>query len=765
MRRLRLALAVLMLALALPIALLVGRALQSVAFEERVRHETVAARVFDEMERSLSDFLEREEARPIGAYGFYGWRDAAGDGATQPPRSPLSRPASEPFVIAHFQIDPDGSWHSPLRPRDTRLGSRFGDWPAAGEERERVERGLREIETEVVPFWQRMAERQQARDMEEAIEEMLNFAQAKEETAEADRVAPGTLARPQKPAPKRQSAKIASKAKGELAEAEGFDAAAVEVAGGKSDRDVATPDMKQIASKKSTYDVLQSFNRGAEQRRERKAVVTEEPRLKKHAAAPARPAQKLARPSTRAGEAAPAPADKDAPAERTPVPQSVIAPRAPASEPTPYASSPSVIGRAIEDTSAMLDGLSSRSSADYAAETQAELDLADDEQHGAGAAGRADARVEESIRIVREPMVGVALGPEHVMLYRTVLVDQQGYRQGLLIDANELGRWLEERVIAASPLRDSVVLAFGAEPATPAVPADYYISEHTFAEPFDTLAARLAVEPLAGGRSADTIYALAALLVIVALGGLLAVDRMVTVVVHFAERRNNFVAAVSHELKTPLTAIRMYGEMLRDGLVPSEEKRHEYYGTISDESERLSRLIDNVLEFSRLEKGNREFNMSAGAIGGLVEEIADKMRPHALREGFELRVEVEPDLPPVRFDRDALFQMIFNLVDNAMKYAKSAERHDVVVQCGRDERGSVQLSVRDYGPGVSRRVLGKVFEPFFRGEDELTRTAKGSGIGLALVKELGESMGAAVSGANVEGGGFRVSIAFPAVSA
>jgi signal transduction histidine kinase len=236
---------------------------------------------------------------------------------------------------------------------------------------------------------------------------------------------------------------------------------------------------------------------------------------------------------------------------------------------------------------------------------------------------------------------------------------------------------------------------------------------------------------------------------------------MVSVVVHFAERRSNFVAAVSHELKTPLTAIRMYGEMLRDGLVSSDEKRHEYYGTISDESERLSRLIDNVLEFSRLEKGNHELSMSAGQIGGLVREIAEKLRPHAEREGFALCVEVDPELPPVRFDRDALFQMVFNLVDNAMKYAKGADRHEVVIRCARDDRGSVLLSVRDYGPGVSRRMLGKVFEPFFRGEQELTRTAQGSGIGLALVKELGEAMGAAVTGANAEDGGFRVSIAFP----
>jgi signal transduction histidine kinase len=237
---------------------------------------------------------------------------------------------------------------------------------------------------------------------------------------------------------------------------------------------------------------------------------------------------------------------------------------------------------------------------------------------------------------------------------------------------------------------------------------------------------------------------------------------MVAVVVDFAERRNNFVAAVTHELKTPLTAIRMYGEMLRDDLVPNDEKRREYYGTISDESERLSRLIDNVLEFSRLEHGRREMNWSVGAIGPVIEEAARKLRTHLDRESFSLEIEVDAGLPPVRFDRDALLQVLFNLVDNAMKYAGSAGRRVVVLEARRRAAG-VEVAVRDFGPGVSGRHLSRIFEPFYRGEDELTRSAKGTGIGLALVKDLAERMGAAVAGANAEGGGFRVCLAFRAV--
>ena len=178
------------------------------------------------------------------------------------------------------------------------------------------------------------------------------------------------------------------------------------------------------------------------------------------------------------------------------------------------------------------------------------------------------------------------------------------------------------------------VLSFSSEAGgaeTPGAPDGARRYRHRFAEPFDAVTASVALAPLGGGSGAGVVYALAALLVLTGGVGLFAVHRMVTVAIGFAERRSNFVAAVSHELKTPLTAIRMYGEMLRDDLVPSDDKRREYYRTITAESERLSRLIDNVLEFSRLEKGTRSMRLTAGALGPVVEEVAELLRPHAER--------------------------------------------------------------------------------------------------------------------------------------
>jgi len=623
MKRLRWTLLGVALALAAPVLLLVSRALDGAAVEREVGHRAVAERAFDEMERALSHFLEKEEARPVEAYRF--GSDTREGGSS----SPLSVPAAERFVVGHFQIEADGRITTPLLPEDVDAARLRGDWPPAGTDGERILRAAAHLEQVVYPYWREVRERGRgvtgrAPEAEGVLPERLRTAR-KEEAAAG-------------------------------------------------------------SAPSGTYEILQSFNRGAQQRESRKRVVT------------------LARPPA-AGPPRPGALD-----ERTV--DAAVASEAPAP------SSPRAEGDAFVQPA-------------------------------------------ERVRIVREPMRGVVLDAAHLMLYRTVLVDRQGLRQGLLLDRAELGSWLQAEVITTSPLAGSVQLAFLDDSGTaPPAPAGWYVVSHGFAPPFDALRAELAVEPLPGLDRSRDIQILAGLLLGVTVAGLLAIYRMSAVVVHFAERRSNFVAAVTHELKTPLTAIRMYADMLRDGMATSEEKRDEYYRTIGSESERLSRLIDNVLEFSRLEKGGRELTWVVGGLEDVLDEVAGKLRPHLQHAGFELVVELESGLPPVRYDRDAVVQMLFNLVDNALKYARDARPRRVVLRCAREADGRVTLSVRDFGPGVPRRQLTRVFEPFYRGEAELTRRTQGSGIGLALVKDLAQAMGAAVRGVNAEGGGFRVSIAF-----
>ena len=384
------------------------------------------------------------------------------------------------------------------------------------------------------------------------------------------------------------------------------------------------------------------------------------------------------------------------------------------------------------------------------------------EQMGAAEAKRTDEDELDGIVAANvDPMIGRPTQNGDLVLTRSIWRGTNVERQGLVLDRAALVAWLETRVLTESGLSDRVELEFGASGLQRRETGTSHRYLHRFAEPFDALLARLDLEPLPGLGSERPIYALALLLMLVATIGIYAVDRMTRVVVDYARRRSDFVAAVSHELKTPLTSIRMYGEMLRDGLVSSKEKRAEYYTTITDESERLSRLIDNVLEFSRLEQHRRDLSLVVGSLPEAIREASEKLRTHIEREGFRLELDLDEGLPAVKFDRDGVTQLVFNLVDNALKYARHAETRKIVIGLHL-ENERVELRVRDFGPGVPDDQLRRVFEPFYRIGEELTRTTKGTGIGLALVKELAEGMGAVVLGRNATDGGFEVCIAFKA---
>ena len=363
------------------------------------------------------------------------------------------------------------------------------------------------------------------------------------------------------------------------------------------------------------------------------------------------------------------------------------------------------------------------------------------------------------------PFSGRLVGARHLVLSRAVIHQGRVYRQGAVLDVPQLERWLREQGLGSNALARHASLSLS-NAAAPVVPpmgaptsATAFAYQHRFAEPFADLTARLVLPTLPGSGSLTYVYALSGLLLAATVLGLAALYQMVSVVVGFAERRNNFVAAVSHELKTPLTAIRMYAEMLRDGMVASDDKRQEYYRQITAESERLSRLINNVLEFAHLEQGSREVALVTTSVAPVLDEVADMLRPHAAEHGFELQVEIEENLPAVRFERDALMQVLWNLADNAIKYARGSVPQRIALR-GYTEAGQVVVSVRDHGPGVAARHLGKIFEPFYRGETELTRRNKGTGLGLALVRGLTERMGAEVSGRNHTDGGFEVQVRF-----
>jgi signal transduction histidine kinase len=327
-----------------------------------------------------------------------------------------------------------------------------------------------------------------------------------------------------------------------------------------------------------------------------------------------------------------------------------------------------------------------------------------------------------------------------------------GRSEGLVVDSRQLVDVLKSRVLEARGLGEVAELAdqsseFERGPA----PAKAYVFTHRFAAPFQSLQTTLRLRALSEPEDGSLIYPLLGVLAASIVLGLLALYRMAATQVRFAERRNNFVSAVSHELKTPLTAIRMHAEMLEEDLVAGEPKRREYYRTITRESERLTRLIDNVLALAQIERRQKQLELRVGNICPIVNESVEVLRPHVESQGFQLEFAVSGNVPDVCFNPDALRQVLFNLVENALKYGRQAQDRRITIVCSGEGQGAV-LSVRDRGPGVRHDQLRSVFEPFFRGEDELTRKHQGTGIGLSLVKGLAEAMGGRVRGENANPG-------------
>jgi len=244
----------------------------------------------------------------------------------------------------------------------------------------------------------------------------------------------------------------------------------------------------------------------------------------------------------------------------------------------------------------------------------------------------------------------------------------------------------------------------------------------------------------------------------VLVGGFLAMYRFGVQQLKLAQQQQNFVSAVSHELKTPLTSIRMYGEMLRSGWA-DDSKKQVYYEYIFDEGERLSRLIDNVLQLARLNRSEPAISLESIAVGELVDVLRSKLSTQVERAGFELDIVVDASLDDafVSADIDALTQVFINLVDNAIKFSGDAETRKVTVTARPMDKRRVVFTVRDFGPGIPTAEMKRLFGLFYRPDNELTRTTAGTGIGLALVSQLVTTMHGRVDVVNREPGAeFRV---------
>lgn len=229
--------------------------------------------------------------------------------------------------------------------------------------------------------------------------------------------------------------------------------------------------------------------------------------------------------------------------------------------------------------------------------------------------------------------------------------------------------------------------------------------------------------------------------------------------VELARRKEDFIAAITHELKTPLTGIRMYADMLKAGWVASPDAAEGYATRILDETGRLGHLVDQVLDLAALERGVARVNAQPGDLGAAVVDAAGLMQPKAAEAGLELVTDVAEELPEVTFDPRLVRPLILNLLDNAIKYGARGTTKEVGVRVA-TEGERVVVTVFDHGDGIPPALRKKIFEPFQRAGGELTRDAPGVGIGLALVKRYAEAHNARIVVESEVGKGTQVSVRF-----
>ena len=367
----------------------------------------------------------------------------------------------------------------------------------------------------------------------------------------------------------------------------------------------------------------------------------------------------------------------------------------------------------------------------------------------------------------------------HFVLFRNVWRDGKRFTQGAIIDQQAFidslvaDAFRETALSSMSDLivafRGNVLAAFsGDETAKSRSRSDTLtgslLYQASLSAPLGDVNLISTIQKLPSGPGGTLINWITLVLVIVLCGGFYVMYRLGIGQIDLARQQQDFVSAVSHELKTPLTSIRMYGEMLLEGWA-DEERKKTYYGFIHDESERLSRLIANVLQLARLTRNDPQFDLKETTVAELCDLIVSKISSQVKRAGFALDIDKDHELGDavVLVDTDCFTQIVINLVDNAIKFSQNAKEMRVAISCRQKRNGFFEFSVRDYGPGIHKDQMKKIFRLFYRPESELTRETIGTGIGLALVHQLVLAMDGQIDVCNREPGA-EFTVVFPVIS-
>ena len=375
------------------------------------------------------------------------------------------------------------------------------------------------------------------------------------------------------------------------------------------------------------------------------------------------------------------------------------------------------------------------------------------------------AEQEDTVQIRIEPFVPVIVGGQNseqsifggqVFMLRHVQIENRHFLQGFQLNEQKVLKEVKDS--AQRFMREGMSFELSQTEGPDA--AFVAILDFGFG---DLVLNLMEIDPAWIGRQIDKLrnwyFSMIGIVFLAVVLGLASLWRNARAQLKLAEKKDDFISAVSHEFRTPLTSIRMYSEMLEKNWVKSEDKIAEYYKNMRQESERLSRLIENVLDFSRIQKGRKKYTFNLGDINKCIANVVEMMRPYATQNGFSIETDFQP-LNQTAFDNDAITQIVVNLLDNAVKYARNAEDKTITIRTGKREQ-FILIEVEDHGPGVPHRQRKKVFEQFYRTGSETTRETNGTGLGLALVKKFAEAHNGFVEILNAKpmGAVFRVGLA------
>ena len=373
-----------------------------------------------------------------------------------------------------------------------------------------------------------------------------------------------------------------------------------------------------------------------------------------------------------------------------------------------------------------------------------------------------------------DPLEFSMLDSGHVVLFRKVWRNGERFIQGLIVEQDDfisdvVTAAFRETVLAEMSelivaYQDNVIANIGLSiyPYGSEELDGTLLYRSRLSAPLDSLELIFSITRLPAGPGAGVLGWMTLVLALIFTGGFLTLYRLGVSQINLARQQQDFVSSVSHELKTPLTSIRMYGEMLKEGWA-DEEKKQGYYEFIHDESERLTRLISNVLQLARITRNEPQFDLQPTKVSELMNQVESKISNQVERAGFELEFsrDEKADAVSLNIDSDCFAQIIINLVDNAIKFSKNADIKRIEISSKLSSDNEVAFSIRDFGPGIAKDQMKKIFTLFYRSESELTRETVGTGIGLAIVHQLAIAMNGKVDVVN-KNPGAEFGLLFPA---